>query len=191
MGPLPLKLMLDKDFKPKPKLTFLELAANSGLPGCSIEVFKLIVKAGNFVPASGRIPTTEKPSWAQITKSIIGFDVSKERLDELWALRKSTEKKSSNFETVMELAVNLKNLEGAIDESELEHIKEVVEMHSEQIRVACLRMERPSMVGVRTASRGDLVDLVQARGMMPCMGPFDKRCHVALALDNKNASVGA
>ena len=141
----------DKDFKPKPKLAFLEFAANSGLPGCTIEVFKLIVKSGNFVPASGRIPTTEKPLWAHITKSIIGFDASKERLDELWALMKSTEQKSSNLETVMELAANLKNLEGAIDESELEQIKDVAEKHREQIRVACLRMERPSMVGVRTA----------------------------------------
>ena len=70
----------------------------------------------------------------------------------------------------MELAANLKSLEGVIDESELELIRDVVEKHLEQIRVACLRMERPIMVEVRTASRGDLVDLGEVRGMMPGKG---------------------
>ena len=79
---------------------------------------KLIVKACGFVtPNVSRVPTTERPLWTFIMKAILGADLTKERLEELWKSRKATEKKASQLESVMELAANIHHMEGVLDES--------------------------------------------------------------------------
>ena len=96
-------------------MSFLQFSVRSGLPHCTIEVMKLIIKVCSLTPASGRVPTTEQPLWTLITKSIIGFDIDKDELERLWILRNKTQKTTTNLETVMDIAANLQHLEGIID----------------------------------------------------------------------------
>lgn len=150
--------------------SMIKMSLREGLPNMTQDHLKKVLAIESPKIPQYRWPKSEKGLFTAIAKAVCP-DLSKELIEEFWALRGKEDKLQKVIDGGALLTENLEVLGGALDEDDVACVKRVMEESREGLKkYAAERTNRPSMAGVVAPLRATSLDLDYGKQWMPPKG---------------------